>query len=147
MFYLVIGIIIALLIIFSLSKFFSMPYLRFKKSVNILFILFLIILSFLLFRSNPSLISGIPALFLFMFRWRPLFFGLYNFFSKKKKFKYSDNKMTREEALSVLGLKEGASNKEIIDSYHKMLKKNHPDIGGSDWISSKINKAKETLLS
>ena len=26
------------------------------------------------------------------------------------------------------------------------MKKNHPDHGGSDWISARLNKAKETLL-
>ena len=55
--------------------------------------------------------------------------------------------MSEDEALDILGLNKGASKKEIIEAYKKQMKKNHPDLGGSDWVTSKINKAKETLLS
>lgn len=54
--------------------------------------------------------------------------------------------MSREEALNILNLKDGASEEEIMKSYYKLLKKNHPDLGGSDWVTSQLNKAKETLL-
>tara|TARA_X000000950_G_C13866004_1_gene640752 strand:+ start:1623 stop:1790 length:168 start_codon:yes stop_codon:yes gene_type:complete len=54
--------------------------------------------------------------------------------------------MSKEEALDILNLKDGASKDEILDSYYKLLKKNHPDLGGSNWVTSRLNKAKETLL-
>ena len=54
--------------------------------------------------------------------------------------------MSRKEALKILGLTDDATKKEILDSYHSLIKKNHPDLGGSDWITSQLNKAKETLL-
>ena len=54
--------------------------------------------------------------------------------------------MSRKEALKILGLPDNATKKEILDSYHSLIKKNHPDLGGSDWITSQLNKAKETLL-
>ncbi len=43
-------------------------------------------------------------------------------------------------------LKEDATKKEILDNYQKLMKKNHPDLGGSGWITKKLNEAKEILL-
>ena len=55
--------------------------------------------------------------------------------------------MSKDQAYKVLGLNNQATKKEILDAYHSLMKKNHPDLGGSDWITSQLNKAKETLLS
>ncbi len=54
--------------------------------------------------------------------------------------------MSREEALAILGLKEGASKDEIIAAHKRMMQKVHPDRGGSDHLAAQINKAKDTLL-
>jgi len=54
--------------------------------------------------------------------------------------------MTRDEALDVLGLKRGASEKEIREAHKRLIKQNHPDQGGSDYLASKINRAKDVLL-
>ena len=35
---------------------------------------------------------------------------------------------------------------EILKNHQKLVKKNHPDLGGSDWITKKINEARDTLL-
>ena len=55
--------------------------------------------------------------------------------------------MTKKEALEILGLNEGAAKEDIIKNHQKLIKKNHPDIGGSDWITKKLNKARDILLS
>ena len=54
--------------------------------------------------------------------------------------------MTRKQALEILGLDEGATKQEIINSHQNLIKKNHPDLGGSDWITKKLNQARDILL-
>jgi DnaJ-domain-containing protein 1 len=54
--------------------------------------------------------------------------------------------MSRDEALSVLGLKPGASADEIKAAHKRLMKEFHPDKGGSDYLAAKINAAKDVLL-
>jgi hypothetical protein len=54
--------------------------------------------------------------------------------------------MTREEAYAVLGLKSGASIEDVKAAHKRLMKDFHPDRGGSDYLASKINAAKDVLL-
>jgi len=60
--------------------------------------------------------------------------------------KSSSSNMTRIEALKVLGLQDGASDDEIRAAHRKLISQNHPDKGGTDYLASKINEAKDVLL-
>ncbi len=58
-----------------------------------------------------------------------------------------DGSMSKEEALQVLELAEGATKEEIIESHRRLMQRNHPDRGGSTWVAARINQAKDVLLS
>lgn len=54
-----------------------------------------------------------------------------------------ESTMSRREAFHILNLKEGAARADIIKAHRKLMVLNHPDAGGSTYIASKVNEAKE----
>ena len=60
--------------------------------------------------------------------------------------KASSNFMSREDALEILGLKEGATASQIKLAHREKMKLHHPDQGGSNYFATKLNEAKELLL-
>ncbi len=54
--------------------------------------------------------------------------------------------MSEEEAMDVLGLKADYTEDDVKQAHRKMMQKNHPDRGGSDYLAAQINTAKDVLL-
>lgn len=54
--------------------------------------------------------------------------------------------MSRDEALAVLGLAEGATSDEIRAAHRRLIQRMHPDVGGSADLAARINQAKDVLL-
>ncbi|KAG9155462.1 hypothetical protein Leryth_009891 [Lithospermum erythrorhizon] len=55
-------------------------------------------------------------------------------------------KMTRREAALILGIKESTPIDKLREAHRRVMVANHPDAGGSHYLASKINEAKEILL-
>lgn len=54
--------------------------------------------------------------------------------------------MSTQEALSILGLQDNPTTETIKKAHRKLLSKLHPDKGGSNYLTSKINQARDVLL-
>lgn len=54
--------------------------------------------------------------------------------------------MTQDEAYEVLGLRKGASREEVVRSHRSLMKKLHPDHGGTTDLAARVNEAKEVLM-
>jgi hypothetical protein len=54
--------------------------------------------------------------------------------------------MTVEEAYAVLGLAPGADAAAIRAAHHRLMMQLHPDHGGTDYLATQINRARDVLL-
>ncbi|TCD69363.1 mitochondrial import inner membrane translocase subunit TIM14 [Steccherinum ochraceum] len=56
------------------------------------------------------------------------------------------SKMDRREAIAILGLKDNPTLRmRLKDAHRQIMLANHPDRGGSPYLASKINEAKDLL--
>ncbi|KMS95026.1 hypothetical protein BVRB_013150 [Beta vulgaris subsp. vulgaris] len=54
--------------------------------------------------------------------------------------------MTRREAALILGVRESTALEKVKEAHRRVMIANHPDAGGSHYMASKINEAKDMML-
>jgi curved DNA-binding protein CbpA len=54
--------------------------------------------------------------------------------------------MSAAQAHEILGLETGASEPEIRAAYIRIMKRLHPDVGGSTFFAKQLNDARDVLL-
>lgn len=54
--------------------------------------------------------------------------------------------MSQEEAYQILGLEPGAKSEEIVRAHRTLMKRIHPDQGGTNYLAARVNEAKDVLL-
>ncbi len=54
--------------------------------------------------------------------------------------------MSEEEAYEILGLEKGASREDVVRSHRLLMKKLHPDHGGTTALAARVNEAKDVLM-
>jgi hypothetical protein len=55
-------------------------------------------------------------------------------------------KLGDAQALEIFGLSAGATEQEIRAAYSRLMKRVHPDVGGSDFLAKQLNAARDVLL-
>ncbi|MDW3094430.1 MAG: DnaJ domain-containing protein [Gammaproteobacteria bacterium] len=58
----------------------------------------------------------------------------------------SNSQLSEQEAYAILGIESGADKNTIIAAHKRLIQKLHPDRGGSSYLATKINQAKDLLI-
>ncbi len=146
LYYIIFGLILATILLVLFLEFIHQSHEKFKKKLKFILMTILLCIIVIIMTRFPHVISVIPAVFLILYKWRFFINFVLKTFLLKNRNKNNFHSFDKEEALKILGLKQGASKNEILKKYQELIKKNHPDKGGSEWITKKLNKARDTLL-
>ncbi|MDZ7684361.1 MAG: molecular chaperone DnaJ [Gammaproteobacteria bacterium] len=57
-----------------------------------------------------------------------------------------EGNLSVDDACDILGSEPGADKKAIREAHRRLIRQNHPDHGGSNYLAARINEAKDVLL-
>jgi hypothetical protein len=77
--------------------------------------------------------------------WRPATDAYADAGSRNRQGSFS-HAMSEDEAYEILGLQKGASREDVSRAHRSLMKKLHPDQGGSTSLAAKVNEAKDVLM-
>lgn len=161
--YLAIGVLLVVLLHFMLERLARTDRTKLARIGKWLLIGGVVAGIFLLFRMGlvhfASLLSGLIVIGTVLRRLYPLF-PIFRWLYQRRQEKragqgqeggqagarQATGQMTREEAAQILGVPANASKKEIKEAYHRLMQKIHPDHGGSPYLASQLNQARDVLL-
>lgn len=102
-----------------------------------------IVSALLVFASFIAIASGKLWLVLLLL---PLFYFFFRNHIKALSLNDNQESMTLTKARQILGVSESADEQEILEAFRRLMLKNHPDHGGSDYIASQLVLARDLLL-
>lgn len=76
----------------------------------------------------------------------PFFWRKYAYDNQAEMLRQRARRNRRSSALRILGLEGAPSPAEIREAHRRLMKRAHPDLGGSAELAAKINAAKDALL-
>tara|TARA_A100000171_G_C2124971_1_gene142964 strand:- start:987 stop:1448 length:462 start_codon:yes stop_codon:yes gene_type:complete len=111
----------------------------------------LFLLGGVLFVLIASLLTGRIAFFLIgAVALLPFYPRIYRFLKNSRNRSFSASSLSGplsvEKAREILGVSETATREDIVKAHKKLIRKIHPDQGGSDYLALQVNQAKDLLL-
>ena len=107
---------------------------------NIVFILYLVAIVFLV--KVKAVLPAVLLLILFPAVWKMRKSGKLE--GELPKVQINDEDV--KQAIAVLEIEGEVTEEKVKEAYHRLIKKVHPDQGGSKYLAEQINQAKATLM-
>lgn len=150
-YYFVLGVAVVLLLHFFLKWMSKAPTRHVKWVGGTILLLVLVVGVILLLRIGQAPLAALYAGIMVLLPWlRRVLFGV-NLYRKARHFRrkpgsVSDGRMQVKQAREVLGLAEDADREAILRAHRELMRKLHPDAGGTEYLAKQLNEARDVLL-